>query len=251
MNYSDLEERGIQRMIGIQAGIDRNNFELPANRNPARRSNIDSYIKSGELESPAMVKAMTAVASAESRIRRAKLSNLAGRERLTFEKDIFRTLIRNVEISKLAEIKTTMDSLFKMRNEEKPSNTTTAELLKLERLKLEHKYTAEDTALALMSHFEKYGYDGDELLCLSGISEKCHRRAEQVREQLPAELASPEAINLIKKLTELVELHSGQIGYVLKSMPTVVQKLHVGDLISSKIEPTISDLAIPEQVAVE
>lgn len=244
MNYMELEDRAIRKIVGIENAVEKSDFVLTNPRDASRRTMIDHYVKAGQLESPLLTKALTAVASAESGVRKARLSNLNSSEKRRFEKKIWSDLIRGAETQKAAEIKGVMDDLFKMKTAEKPSNysITGQELLKLQKLQLQNRWISESESLARMVHMQKYGYDETELLVLSAISEKAARRAKEVQENLPATLANDEGLKLIKKLETLLSLHAGEIGYSLKSAPGVTQVVHVADLLMD-VEPKVEDLA--------
>ena len=244
MNYSELEDKAVRKIARIQTEIDAGNeFIMTGNRDVNRRGFIDFFTSKNHVDAPLLSKAMNAVASAENRIRKARLSNLSGSETRKFEKKIFSDLIRSTEVAKSKEIKETADALFKMRNAEKPRDfgSTTGELLNLQKLQLQHRFTDESTAIGLMAGMEKRGYDETELLVLSAISKRTNSRAADVRENLPAALANSEGIKLIKKLESLLDLRSGEIGYNLKSAPNVTEKIHIADLLAD-VSPTVADL---------
>jgi hypothetical protein len=188
---------------------------------------------------------MTAVASAESRIRKMRLSNINSSEARKFEKQIFSDLIRSCESNRLKEIKSTADALFKMQAVEPPIDfmSTSAELLNLQTLQLRHKWTDESSAMAALNGMERRGYDPAELLVLSAISKRTNTRAQEVREQLPPRLANPDGLKLIQKLESLLELRTGEVGYSLKSAPGSNEKVNVCDLLAD-VAPTMRDLEL-------
>jgi len=240
MHYIDLEDQAIRRMVSIQAAVEKSDYIMNGPRDSKLRGMVDFFVKKNQIDSPLLTKALSAVNVAENRVRKARLSNLSGLEKKKFEKQILSDLVKCTEAARLTEIKSAADALFKMRNTEVPSNAT-AELLKLEKLKLRHRVTDEATAMANMAGMERRGYDANELLVLSAISEKTNARAKEVKETLPPRLANDVGLKLIEKLETLLNLKPGEIAYSLRDAPNVVEKIHVGDLLQD-VAPTANDL---------
>jgi len=238
--YIDLEDLAVRKMVSIKSAIDSGDYILTGPRNPDRRPFIDHMVRRGQIDSPLLTKALSAVAASESRIRKARLSNLSAPEKRRFEKQVFSDLIKSVETQRLKELQETADKLFKMRNEEKFIDST-KELLNLQKLQLKHKFTNESAAMALLSGMEKRGYSETELLILSSISKKTAVRAKEVQKILPPQLANDTGLGLIKKLENLLDLRPGEISYSLKDAPNVEEKVHVADLLQD-VSPRVEDL---------
>ena len=230
MKYVDLEDkaaRRIARHMGVTNG--ESEYALTGPRSP-QGDTIRQHIAAERIvSSPELIAALADIESAESRIRKTKLSGLSVTEIRKFEASTLRPLIRGEEDRR------------KKHEIALPIGDATRRLLQLEESKLRHSRSTESEAIVKLNGFEKRGYSREDLLVLGAISDRTSQKGTEVRETIPEHLADPEGVKIVAELERLVEMQPGQIGYYFAGSP-VQNVVHVADLLADTA-PTIQDLS--------
>src|SRR6056297_3295591 len=196
MKFSELEDRAIRKLAKTDGAESFAIHRTPAGQRTGLEK-IQWFKEKNHLEeNPILDFALSQIERAEERIRKARTQNLPGTELKRLKNQLLQDLIKAVEKRKRDALETSLNKADERRKdyEEKEKSgsfpDTSREALRLEKLKLQHSFTAEDQALSRMAEAERSGkYDPLELLVLSGRTEKTFKRAAEIKEKIPEYLA--------------------------------------------------------------
>ena len=218
--FEEIFETLMRKDTDFERRKDSGDFNIrPVNGNKSNSLDlIRSLQKNDNLGDPEFMKdILFHVDQLQASIKIASGKGLPGFRMNGFKKKAVSNFIAKIEAQKAKTRSGLLDRLSKIGEQAKRGGDAIKELLELEKIKLSTKFMPEEKALAEMARMEREGYSPSRLLAMSAINEKTHVRAVQVRQILPEQFSSPEAISIIKRMEEQADLGVGQIGYKIKN----------------------------------
>lgn len=248
MNFEMLLDRAIKKAATTDTALKTETFSGPPVRFDADRAHmLTQFLDKGQIDSPYTAALRTATDRARDVLTRARAAGLSGKE-LNIAREKARSLatatVERAKLSRLQAIFKALDERQKAYAAERSAENLTrqtADLLRLQRLQLQHALTDESAAVARLAEMHRTGYTDDERLILRSKGKRAAERADALAAELPPHLADGEGVRLLTELAELVEAGTGVVPYRVKGAP-ISERISVGEILDLSLgQPTAAE----------